>query len=189
VTEGGDHGVTVRRREQYFTFDHEVYRAWSNGALVWLDDDGDDGSDGSTFQQNGSRCCQQEIGRSEEGSVKDAQELDRDRSMYVPVQQNERTESMGEKAPDDSRGMYVFRTAVHDREKTANIAGNMDSGSKAATLIGSMCCHCAAIVLPALPPGNPADYIPLPVAKDEPEPASAAGEGTAAPGSARPPDV
>ena len=141
----------VRRREQYFTFDHGVYRAWSNGASVWLDDDPDDGSDGSTFRQNGSTCCQQEIGRSEEGSVKDAQELDRDRSMYVPVQQNERTESMGEKAPDDSRGMYVFRTAVHDRGKSANIAGNLNSGSKSAALIGSMCCHCAASVATGQP--------------------------------------
>ena len=85
--------------------------------------------------------------------------------MYVHVQQNERTESMGEKAPTDSRGTCVFRTAVHDREKTVNIVENMNSGSNAAALIGSTCCHCAATVLP---PVNPADCTALPVAKDEP---------------------
>jgi len=31
VTEDGEYGVTIRRREQYFTFDREVYRAWSGG--------------------------------------------------------------------------------------------------------------------------------------------------------------
>ena len=39
VTEDGDYGTTIRRREQFFTFDIEVYRTWSNSASVWLDDD------------------------------------------------------------------------------------------------------------------------------------------------------
>jgi len=168
VTEGGDYGVTVRRREQYFTFDREVYRAWSNGASVWLDDDPDDGSDGSMFQQNGSNCCQQENGRSEGGSGKDVQDPDIDRSMYVYVQHNMRTESMDSRTSGDSRGACVFRTAAQDLENSEHNAGKMDPASNAATLIGSSCCQRAATVLPVLPPINPADYIPLPVAKNEP---------------------
>jgi hypothetical protein len=88
--------------------------------------------------------------------------------MYVHVQQNKRTESMDSRTSGDSRGTCVCRTAAHDLEKAAHSAGNMDSGSNTAALIGSTCCQRAATVLPALPPINPADYIPLPVAKDEP---------------------
>lgn len=33
VTEDGGYGVKVRRREQYSTFDREVYRAWGRGPL------------------------------------------------------------------------------------------------------------------------------------------------------------
>ncbi len=39
-------GETVRRREHYFSFDPEVYRAWSSGATVWLDEDPDDQNGG-----------------------------------------------------------------------------------------------------------------------------------------------
>jgi hypothetical protein len=67
VTEGGEYGVTVRRREQYFTFDVEVYRAWSNRASVWLDDDPDDGDGnphGCTFapdlHQNSGKSANEE---------------------------------------------------------------------------------------------------------------------------------
>jgi hypothetical protein len=51
VTEDGGWGATIRRREQYFTFDVEVYRAWSGGASVWLDNDPDDGSSAAYVQQ------------------------------------------------------------------------------------------------------------------------------------------
>jgi len=36
-----------RRRERFFMFDHEICRAWSNGASVWLDDD----------RTSDSTCC------------------------------------------------------------------------------------------------------------------------------------
>ncbi|MCK8519277.1 hypothetical protein M0C91_09800 [Methanoculleus sp. 7T] len=57
VTEDGGCGVTVRRREQYFMFDREVYRTWSRGTSVWLDGRPDDDSNDSSFQQNDSNCC------------------------------------------------------------------------------------------------------------------------------------
>ena len=68
VTEDGGCGVTVRRREQYFMFDREVYRTWSRGTSVWLDGRPDDDSNDSSFQQNDSNCCQRESARGEEGS-------------------------------------------------------------------------------------------------------------------------
>lgn len=36
-----------RRRERFFMFDHEICRAWSNGASGWLDDD----------RTSDSTCC------------------------------------------------------------------------------------------------------------------------------------
>jgi len=168
VTEGGEYGVTVRRREQYFTFDGEAYRAWSNGASVWLDDDPDVGSNGSRLQQNGSRCCQQEIGQNGEGSGKGAQDIKRDRSMYVHVQQNKRTESTDDETPGGGRGACVFHTAANDPEDPTNRSGNTDPVSEAAALNGSTCCQHAADVLPTSPPINPADYIALPVEKNQP---------------------
>ena len=168
VTEDGGCGVTVRRREQYFTFDAEVYRTWSNGASVWLDDDPDVGSNGSRLQQNGSNCCQQQTGWNEEDFGKNGQDLDRDRSMYLYVQQNERTESMGSGESDDGKGACILRTAVNDPANSAHSSGNKNSRPDMVALIGSTCCQHAANVLPMLPSINPADYIPLPVAKDEP---------------------
>ncbi|KAF5043584.1 hypothetical protein DSECCO2_500760 [anaerobic digester metagenome] len=114
------------------------------------------------FQQNGSNCCQQENGRSEKSSGKGGQDPDIDRSMYVHVQQNKRTESMDSRTPGDSRGACVFRTAANDLEDASNSAGNLDSGSNTDALIGSTCCQRAATVLPALPPINPTEYIPPP---------------------------
>ena len=157
-------GATVPCREQYFTFDAEVYRAWGGGASVWLDDDPDDGSSAADVQHKYSNCCQQEIVRNEEYSGKGGQDPDRDRSMYVPVQQNERTESMGEEAPDDDRGASVFHTAVHEQRNPPHRGERSDSGSNVAALIGSTCCTYAANAAHI----NPADYIALPVEKDEP---------------------
>ncbi len=174
VTESDGGGVTVRRREQYFTFDIEVYRAWGGGASVWLDDDPDDGSSAADVQHRYSNCCQQEIGRSEEDSGKDVQDPDIDRSMYVPVQQNERTESTVDRVPDDDRGACVFRTAVHEPRDTLHRGEKTDPGPNMAALIGSTCCTYAANAANI----NPADYIPLPVEKDEPGPASATGRPT-----------
>jgi hypothetical protein len=168
VTESDDGGITVRRREQYFTFDHEVYRAWSGGASVWLDDDRDDGSNGSRLQQNGSSCCQREVARSGEDSGNEGQDPDIDRSMYVHVQQNTRTESMDDETPGGNGGACVLRTAANDPADPVYCGENADSGRNTASLIGSSCCQRAASVLPTLPPVNPADYIPLPAAKDEP---------------------
>ena len=167
VTQSDDGGVTVRRREQYFTFDVGVYRAWSGGTSVWLDDDPDGGSNGSRLQQNGSTCCQQENCRNNEDSWNEVQNPGIDRSMHLYVQQNERTESTGEEASGDGRGACVSGTAANESANSVHQGGSVDPGGDMAALIGSTCCQHAANVLPMPPPVNPADYIPLPVAKDE----------------------
>ncbi|MCT8338227.1 hypothetical protein FKB36_12200 [Methanoculleus sp. Afa-1] len=168
VTEDGGCGVTVRRREQYFTFDIEVYRAWSSGATVWLDDGPDDDSNDSRFQQNDSNCCHRDEGQNEEGSVKDVQDPDRDRSMYVHVQQNEKTESAGEKTRGDGGGASVSRIAVIQNENFTYCGSKEEHASIIAPLDDSTCCQRAEIRCHSSPPVNPANYIPLPVAKDEP---------------------
>ena len=171
VTENNEYGVTVRRREQYFTFDHEVYRAWGGGASVWLDNDRTSGSSAADVQHMYSNCCQQEIGRNEEDSGNEGQDPDIDRSLYVHVQQNERTESTGEDTASGDLGACVFRTAVHEPANPSHRGEKTDSGSNVAALIGSTCCTYAASAANI----NPADYIALPVKKDDPEPTSAGG--------------
>ncbi len=168
MTEDGGCGVTVRRREQYFTFDAEVYRAWSGRTSVWLDDNPDDGSNGSRLQQNSSSCCQREIGRSGEDSGKTVRYIGRDLYMYLYVQQNRGTESMDGETPGGGGGACVLRTAANDPEKSAYPGGSVDRGQNLAALIGSRCCHRAAT-------GQPRRLYRPPVAKDEPGPASAAG--------------
>ncbi|MEN6512424.1 hypothetical protein [Methanoculleus sp.] len=164
VTEDGGCGVTVRRREQYFTFDREVYRAWGGGVSVWLDDDPTSGSSAADVQQMYSNCCQQETGRNEGDSGNKGQDPDIDRSMYVHVQQNKRTESTDGGASGDDRGACVFRTAVHEPGNPVRRGEKSDPGSNVAALIGSTCCTYAANAASI----NPADYIALPVEKDEP---------------------
>jgi hypothetical protein len=148
----------------FFSFGLEVYRAWSSGATVWLDDDPDDGSSAADVQHMYSTCCQPEIGRSEEGSGKDVQDPDIDRSMYVHVQQNERTESTVEKISGDDRGACVFRTAVHEPGSPLHRGEKTDPGPNMAALIGSTCCTYAANAANI----TPADYITPPAEKDEP---------------------
>jgi len=168
VTEDGGCGVTARRREQYFTLDMEVYRAWSGGASVWLDEDPDADSNDSSFQQNDSNCCHREEAWNGEDSGNDGQDPDVDRSMYVHVQQNERTESMDGGASGDDRGACVSRIAVIQKEKLTYCGPNDKNKSILTPLNDSNCCQRAETCCHSLPAVNPADYIPLPVTKDEP---------------------
>ncbi len=63
VTEDGC-GSTVRRREQHYSFDIEIYRLWSSAAGVWLDGDDDDNcSIAAGLQQISSTCCKEREGR------------------------------------------------------------------------------------------------------------------------------
>jgi len=144
VTEDGGCGVAVRRREQYFTFDAEVYRAWSGRTSVWLDDNPDDGSNGSKLQQNSSSCCQQEIGRSGEDSGKTVRYIGRDLYMYLYVQQKRGTESMDDETPGSGGGACVLRTAANDPANSAYPGGSVDRGQNLAALMAAS----AATVLP-----------------------------------------
>jgi ribosomal protein S14 len=168
VTEDGGCGVTVRRREQYFTFDNEVYRAWSGGTSVWLDDDPTNDSNDSSFQQNDSNCCHREEGQNEEDPGNNDRDPDTDRSMYVHVQQNERTESMGGEASGDDRDACVSHIAVIQNQKSPNMCQNSEFYPISSPLNDSNCCHSAVTCCHPPSAVNPADYLPLPVAKDEP---------------------
>ncbi|HNQ32652.1 MAG TPA: hypothetical protein PKJ93_02630, partial [Methanoculleus sp.] len=174
VTENTDDRVTVRRREQYFTFNTEVYRAWNSGSSFWLGDDPDDGSSGSTVQHMYSNCCTQESDRNRENVGNGGQDPGEDRSLYAHVQQNERTESIhgrtnGEEESTDggvstgeeestgdggsadggvSAGAggcaCVSRIAVHEPMKSTNQSGKADPGPYKAAFSGSNCCTYAA---------------------------------------------
>lgn len=122
------------------------------------------------MQQVCSNCCKQKNDWNEEETGKSAHGPDIDRSMYVHVQQDKRTESTGDEPPGDGRSASVFRTAANNTVKCAFKSKNMDSRPNLTALIGSTCCNRAANAANI----NPADSIALPVAKDEPGPASAA---------------
>ncbi len=47
VTDEGASGLSMRRRTNAYTFDHDLYRSWCTGGAVWLDDDEGDGDDTS----------------------------------------------------------------------------------------------------------------------------------------------
>ena len=132
-----------------------------------LDDDTDDDSNFSRFQQVYSNYCQQEDVQNGEDSGNDGQDPDVDRSMYVHVQQNERTESTGEDTSGDDRGACVSRIAVVRNEKATHYGVNGENISILTPLNDSNCCQRAETYCHSLPAVNPADYIAFPVAKDE----------------------
>ncbi len=41
VTDEEERGISMRRRTNAYTFDHELFRCWCAGGAVWLDDDDD----------------------------------------------------------------------------------------------------------------------------------------------------
>jgi hypothetical protein len=88
--------------------------------------------------------------------------------MYVHVQQNKGTESADEKTSGDDRGACVSRTAVIQKEVSVYYGSNAENRSIFAPLNDSNCCQRAETCCHSPPAINPADYIPLPVAKDEP---------------------
>jgi len=168
VTEEGGAGVTVRRREQFFTFDIEVYRAWSGGTFVWLDDDPDVDSNDSSFQHVDSSCCQREKARKSDNSKDAPQHEDIHLYDHTHVQQNKGTESTHEATRSDEGGTSVSEVAVTQNENVPDHEQNRETSQVLRPLIDSTCCQRAETCCHSPPPVNPRDYIALPVAKDRP---------------------
>jgi hypothetical protein len=174
VTEGGEYGVTVRRREQYFTFDVEVYRAWSNRASVWLDDDPDDGDGnphGCTFapdlHQNSGKSANEEDNhnREDSGIGEECTEIGTDQSSHLHPLPG--TESMSAGAGDPTSGVCETRSGAHMPEISKNIRPIAEPTASCGSPGCNVGCNTGAKVQ-TTPPVNPSDYIPLPVEKDEP---------------------
>lgn len=168
VTESDGDGIAVRRREQHFTFDNEVYRAWSNGASVWLDDDPDNDSSDGSFQRDDSRWCQREGGQNEEDFQVTPGYAGTGLYRDTDLQQNERTEGTHTATSGDGECDCVSETAVtrigisQDRENCRETPAVLHSSND------STHCQQAVTCCRSPPPINPGDYIALPVAKDEP---------------------
>ncbi len=75
---------------------------------------------------------------------------------------------MDGETPGGGGSACILRTVANDPANSVNLGGSVDRGQNLAAIIGSSCCQRAATVLPTLPPVNPADYIALLAAKDEP---------------------
>jgi len=177
VSEGGEYGVTIRRREQYFTFDAEVYRAWTGVATVWLDDDPEDGDDGPhvcTFapglHQNFGKSANEDNGHTREDSgIGDiCTNICTDQSSNS--HQLPGTESMPAGAGEPAFSVCEIRSGAN----VLDISKSIGHISEPAASGGFSRCktECngvqTGVNVQTTAPVNPVDYIPLPVAKDEP---------------------
>ena len=174
VTEDGEYGVTIRRREQYFTFDAEVYRAWSNRASVWLDDDPDDGDGnphGCTFapglhQNSGKSANEEDNHNREDSGIGDiCTEIGTDQSSHLHPLPG--TESMSAGAGDPTSGVCETRSGANMPDISKNIGPIAEPTASCGSPGCNVGCNAGAKVQTTAPV-NPSDYIPLPVEKDEP---------------------
>jgi len=139
---------------------------------------------------------------------------DIDRSLYVHVQQNERTESTDDETPGGGGGGCVLRTAVIQNEKAMHCGSNDITKPVLTPLNDSTCCHSAVTCCHSPPGGQSRRLYPSPGGEGRalprlrpaadvvdqtrwrevsllrlPEEGKTAGEGATAPGGSRPPDV
>jgi len=162
-----------RRWEPLFSFDLAVYRRWARGATVWLDEDPDDqngGSDGFTF----SPGFHQKSGKSENedaghnGHDCSIKEICTDQSTHL--HRFPGTESLPAGAGDAAFSVCE----IHDGENIPDIPEEIRPIREPAASGGfSRCksgCKDVKTGVNVQPPApvNPADYIALPAAKDEP---------------------
>jgi energy-coupling factor transporter ATP-binding protein EcfA2 len=179
-------GETVRRREHYFSFDLEAYRAWSAQAAVWLDDDEPDGPRGSdgpggsggpdvcTFaprlHQNSNESVNEDAARNDRDSSigEISTEIGTDQSTHLHHLPG--TESPRAGASSSSRGVCEIRAGANIptiREKMRPIQEQPASGSFSRCKVRCKDVQTGVNVQTSAPV-NPRDYIALPVAKDEP---------------------
>ena len=167
-------GETVRRREHYFSFDLEAYRAWSAQAAVWLDDDEPDGPDVCTFaprlHQNSNESVNEDAVRNGDDSPigEIYTEICTDQSSHLHHLPG--TESPRAGASSSSRGVCEIRAGANIptiREKMRPIREQPASGSFSRCKVGCKDVQTGVNVQTSAPV-NPRDYIALPVAKDEP---------------------
>ena len=177
VSEGGEYGVTIRRREQYFTFDAEVYRAWTGAATVWLDDDPEDGDDGPhvcTFapglHQNFGKSANEDNGHSRENSdIGDiCTDICTDQSSNL--HQLPGTESMPAGAGEPAFSVREIRSGANVLAISKGIGQITEPAASGGLLRCKTGCNGVqtGAKVQTTAPVNPADYLPLPVAKDEP---------------------
>jgi len=186
VSENTPEGETIHRREQYFTFDLEVYQGWRGGNSVWLDDDDD-----SNFQQDDSSGCQQKTTNKNDRSPDAPRNEEISNQGQTEFQQTERSSDATagiaggpglsiEETEGSVPGGAVTRTGIsRDREDNQKIPLDPDSFSDSNRCKSAEdCCQYGGDTQerittdPGTPPQvtgiNPADYIALPVLKDEP---------------------
>ena len=184
ATVSGDmNGYAVRRREHYFSFDLEAYRAWSAQTTVWLEDD-PGGPDDTSGGSGGPDVCTSTPGLhtdpacgANEKSPQDADSssireicteisTDKDGSLHhLPG-----TESPVSGSGSPSPGAREISSCVNIPE----ICKDTDPIANLPPSRGFSECkiECedvqTSVNVQTTPRINPRDYIALPVAKDEP---------------------
>nr|WP_303714758.1 hypothetical protein [Methanoculleus marisnigri] len=180
-------GETVRRREHYFSFDQEVYRAWSAQATVWLDDDPDNRDGGPhvcTFaprlHQNSGKSANDDNGHNREdsgiGEICTGICTDQSSNLHhLPG-----TESMSAGASDPASRLCEIHCGANmlDIPVDIRLIPEQTAGSGFSRCKTECKGVQTSVNVQTTVPVNPADYIPLPVEKDEPGPASATGRPT-----------
>jgi len=170
-------GEAVRRREHYFSFDPEVYRAWSSGATVWLDDDPDDqngGSHGFTFspgfhQKSGESVNEDTAHKGGDCSIGEiCTEICTEQSSNLHHFPG--TESLPAGAGDPTLGVCEIRSGENIPDIPEEIRPIREPSPSGGFFGCKSRCNDVktSVNVQTTVPVNPADYIPLPVEKDEP---------------------
>ena len=161
VIENTPEGNTIHRREQYFTFDLEVYQAWRGGNSVWLDDDDDDDSSDSRFQQGDSNCCQRGTTMNDDCSPDTPQNEEIWKQGQAEFQQIGKGEGPGDAGAGKvgDPGVFIDRcrpgdpamegsgsvpgSAVTQKQISRDREDNQKRPPERASFIDSTCCHSA----------------------------------------------
>ncbi len=161
VIENTPEGNTIHRREQYFTFDLEVYQAWRGGNSVWLDDDDDDDSSDSRFQQGDSNCCQRGTTMNDDCSPDTPQNEEIWKQGQAEFQQIGKGEGPGDAGAGKvgDPGVFIDRcrpgdpamegsgsvpgSAVTQKQISRDREDNQKRPPDPALFIDSTCCHSA----------------------------------------------
>lgn len=147
VTQDVD-GYAVRRREHFFSFDLAVYRRWSRGGGVWLDENGDrdDGPDPSDLcniaaglPQNSSTGCEDQAAG--EGGGSESTCTDREKCLSLSTELQQKKHPLPGTGAGVGAGVCEIRNAGNDLAIRRLGGGNLNPPSQHPRLADIACCN------------------------------------------------
>ena len=143
-------GYAVRRREHFFSFDLAVYRRWSRGGGVWLDENGDrDGGPGPSdlcsiaagLPQNSSTGCEDQAAGKDGGSESTCTDREKLLSLSTELQQKTHPPPGTGPGVNGRAGMCEIRNAGNDLAIRHPGGGNQNPPLQHPRLADIACCN------------------------------------------------